>query len=292
MSRRLPSLNALRAFEAAGRHRRMTQAAEELHVTHSAISRQVQHLEHLLGVELFEGPKNALRLTDAGVRLMSGLTPAFDQLDLAVRSVADTEDGTLDVSCPGTFTMRWLIPRLYRFRAAYPAIEVRLSASSQPINPARDSFDVAIRAARGPWPDGMEVLTLFDEQIGPVVAPSLVQSVAEDLSAVPLLHSSTRRHAWADWSRQSGVAVNDRHGTSYEHFYFMLEAASAGLGVCIAPWPLVADDVRAGILVAPLGFIPNGQSYVALRRSRQHKKSALFCAWLAEEAKAFGAAPA
>ena len=291
MSRRLPSLNALRAFEAAGRHGRMTQAAEELHVTHSAISRQVQHLEHLLGVELFEGPKNALRLTEAGVRLMGGLTPAFDQLDLAVRSVADTEDGTLDVSCPGTFTMRWLIPRLYRFRAAHPAIEVRLSASSQPINPARDSFDVAIRATRGPWPDGMEVVTLFDEQIGPVVAPSLVQAVADDVTAVPLLHSSTRRHAWADWSRQSGVVVDDRAGTSFEHFYFMLEAASAGLGVCIAPWPLVADDIRAGILVAPLGFIPNGQSYVALRRSRQHKKSALFCAWLAEEAKAFGAAP-
>lgn len=263
MTRRLPSLNALRAFEAAGRHGRMTQAAEELHVTHSAISRQVQHLEQLLGVDLFEGPKNALRLTDAGLRLMSGLTPAFDQLDLAVRTVADTEDGMLDVSCPGTFTMRWLIPRLYRFRALHPAIEVRLSASSQPVNFARDSFDVA---------------------------PALAKPVHDDLHAVPLLHSSTRPHAWADWSKRSGMPVNDRSGTIYEHFYFMLEAASAGLGVCIAPWPLVADDVRSGVLSAPLGFIPHGQSYVAIRRARQHKKSAVFCAWLAEEAKTFGSA--
>lgn len=287
MTRQLPSLNALRAFEAAGRLGRMTLAAEELHVTHSAISRQVQHLEQLLGVELFEGPKNALRLTEAGNRLMLGLTPAFDQLDLAVRSVADTEKGTLDVSCPGTFTMRWLIPRLYRFRQAHSDIEVRLSASSQPVDSLRDRFDVAIRASTGPWPEALEATYLFDEQIGPVVAPALAPALLEGIARVPLLHSRTRRHAWADWSRRTGKAVDDGSGNEYEHFYFMLEAASAGLGVCIAPWPMVADDLRAGILAAPLGFISSGQEYVALRRPR-HRKSALFCEWLRQEAEAFG----
>ena len=287
--RKLPSLNALRAFEAAGRHGRMTLAAEELHVTHSAISRQVQHLEHLLGVALFEGPRNALRLTEAGNRLMVGLTPAFDQLDLAVRAVADTEDGTLDVSCPGTFTMRWLIPRLYRFRQAHPQIEVRLSASSKPVDSVRDSFDVAIRAGSGPWPTELEVTHLFDERIGPVAAPALAASVLADIAGVPLLHSRTRRHAWADWSRRAGRPADGAGGNEYEHFYFMLEAASAGLGVCIAPWPMVADDLRAGILAAPLGFIASGQHYVALRRrSRRQRKSALFCDWLAGEAMAFG----
>ncbi|MET3899226.1 LysR family glycine cleavage system transcriptional activator [Devosia sp. UYZn731] len=286
--RKLPSLNALRAFEAAGRHGRMTLAAQELHVSHSAISRQVQHLEQLLGVALFEGPKNALRLTEAGNRLMLGLTPAFDQLDLAVRSVADTQDGTLDVSCPGTFTMRWLIPRLYRFRQAHPDIEVRLSASSKPVDSVRDSFDVAIRAGTAPWPAELEVTQLFDERIGPVVAPALAASVIEDIARVPLLHSRTRRHAWADWSRRAGRDADGATGNEYEHFYFMLEAASAGLGVCIAPWPMVADDLRAGILTAPLGFIASGQQYVALRHSRQHRKSSLFCDWLAGEAKAFG----
>lgn len=289
--RKLPSLNALRAFEAAGRHGRMTLAAAELYVTHSAISRQVQHLEQLLGVALFEGPKNALRLTDAGSRLMVGLTPAFDQLDLAVRAVADTEEGTLDVSCPGTFTMRWLIPRLYRFRQAYPDIEVRLSASSAVVDSLRDSFDVAIRAGIAPWPSDLEVTHLFEEQIGPVAAPALALAVMENVTAVPLLHSRTRRHAWADWSRRSGRKADGATSNEYEHFYFMLEAASAGLGVCIAPWPMVADDLRAGILAAPLGFIPSGQDYVALRRrSRQHRKSALFCEWLAEEAMGFGQA--
>lgn len=120
MVRRLPSLNALRAFEAAGRHGRMSQAADELNVTHSAVSRQVQLLEEALGVSLFEGPRNALRLTEAGRTLVPGLTGAFDQIDTAVRLVADTEDGPLDVSCLGTFTMRWLIPRLHRFQVEYP----------------------------------------------------------------------------------------------------------------------------------------------------------------------------
>jgi DNA-binding transcriptional LysR family regulator len=289
--RQLPSLNALRAFEAAGRHGRMTLAAGELHVTHSAVSRQVQHLEQLLGVALFEGPKNALRLTEAGSRLMLGLTPAFDQLDLAVRSVADTADGTLDVSCPGTFTMRWLIPRLYRFRQAHPGIDVRLSASSNPVDMARDSFDVAIRAGAGPWPAELEATHLFDEQIGPVAAPTLAPDIIRNIAAVPLLHSRTRRHAWRDWSRRAGKHADGAAGDEYEHFYFMLEAASAGLGVCIAPWPMVADDLRAGTLAAPLGFIPSGQEYVALRRPRQHRKSALFCEWLLREARAFGQPP-
>src|SRR6478752_3022123 len=152
--RRPISLNALRAFEAAGRHGRMTLAAQELNVTHSAVSRQVQHLENSLGVALFEGPKNALRLTEAGTRLLSGVGSAFDQIDMTVRLVADTEDGSLDVSCPGTFAIRWLIPRLHRFHAAHPGIEVRLTSSAKPVDFARDGVDVAIRAGIGPWPAG------------------------------------------------------------------------------------------------------------------------------------------
>ena len=183
MARRIPSLNALRAFEAAGRLGRMTLAADELNVTHSAVSRQIQHLENVLGVPLFEGPKNKLRLTEAGTTLLSGLNTAFDQIDTSVRAVADTEDGALDVSCPGTFTMRWLIPRLYRFQAQYPDIDVRLTASSRPVDFARDSFDVAIRVGTAPWPAGADVIPLFPEQTGPVLAPSLVELLVSALPA-------------------------------------------------------------------------------------------------------------
>jgi len=283
MPRRLPSLNALRAFEAAGRHGRMTLAADELNVTHSAISRQIQHLEEVLGVSLFEGPKNRMRLTEAGQTLLPGLVAAFDQMDMSVRSVADTADGALDVSCPGTFTMRWLIPRLYRFQAEHPDIDVRLTASSRPVDFARDGFDVAIRVGTAPWPDGADVIPLFPEQTGPVVAPSLASFV----NGLPVLHTKTRLRAWGDWLACSGVAIEGGPRVEYEHFYFMLEAAGAGLGVCVAPWPYVTGDIRDGRLAAPFGFIDSGHEYVALRRARRNRKSVIFCEWLHAEAEDF-----
>ncbi|RUM99298.1 LysR family transcriptional regulator [Pseudaminobacter arsenicus] len=287
MARHLPSLNALRAFEAAGRHGRMIQAAAELNVTHSAISRQIRHLEEVLGVTLFEGPKNRLELTEAGHALLPGLVSGFDQIDKAVRLVADTEDGPIDVSCLGTFTMRWLIPRLYGFQAAHAGISVRLTSSDGPIDLAREGFDVAIRVGTGPWPPDAQITTLFGEQVGPVLAPQLARRYAPNLTGLPLLHTQTRPEAWADWLARSGIGVKDEPGIGYEHFYFMLEAAMAGLGVCIAPWPLVADDIHAGRLVAPYGFIESGMDYVAIRRTRPHRKSALFCEWLKEEARQF-----
>jgi DNA-binding transcriptional LysR family regulator len=289
MARHIPSLNALRAFEAAGRHGRMTLAAEELNVTHSAISRQVQQLGDVLGVPLFEGPRNGLRLTEAGTRLLAGLGPAFDQIDMAVRLVADTADGPLDVSCPGTFAMRWLIPRLHRFQAAHPGIDVRLTSSAKPVDFAREGFDVAIRVGAGPWPPGTEAAVLFGERIGPVLTRKLARSAPRNFAGMPWLNSRTRRHAWPDWCARTGMPMTERPATEYEHLYFMLEAAMAGLGVGIAPWPFVFDDIRAGRLAAPHGFIDSGKDYVALRRARRHRKSALFCEWLQAEARAFSA---
>jgi DNA-binding transcriptional LysR family regulator len=287
MARHFPSLNALRAFEAAARHGRMNRAALELNVTHSAVSRQVRHLEEVLGVPLFEGPKNALRLTEAGHTLLPRLTTAFDQIDDALGLVTDTEDGTLDVSCLGTFTMRWLIPRLYRFQQLHAGIEVRLSSSETPVDFDRDGFDLAIRVGSGPWPEGVGIVPLFADLVGPVLAPGLARTASMDFASIPALHTRTRPHAWPDWCTRSGIAVNHASGGEYEHFYFMLEAAMAGLGVCIASWPLVADDIRAGRLVAPHGFIESGQDYVALHRARRHRKTALFCQWLQAEARQF-----
>ncbi|OAB55194.1 LysR family transcriptional regulator [Phormidium willei BDU 130791] len=310
MRRRLPPLTALRAFEAAGRLGRMTLAAEELHVTHSAVSRQVRHLEAALGVTLFEGPKTALRLSEAGRRLLPGLTAAFDGLESAVRQVADTEQGPLDVSCLGTLTLRWLIPRLHRFQAASPGIEVRLTSSDAPVDFARDGCDVAIRVGRAPWPEEVEVTPLFPETFGPVMAPRWQQDpggppegrapktplpktpspavcLPEEL---PRLRTRTRPEAWSAWAARAGSQAASEAapetGAAYEHFYFLLEAVTAGLGACVAPWVLVADDLRAGRLVAPFGFIDSGLTYVALRRRRRHRKAARFVAWLEAEARA------
>jgi DNA-binding transcriptional LysR family regulator len=202
--RRLPSLNALLAFEAAGRLGRMTRAGEELGVTHGAVSRQVRHLEAALGVTLFEGPKNRLALTSAGRALLADLTAGFDRIEAGVRGMADERAGALDVSCLGTFTMRWLIPRLHRFRAAQPGVEIRLSAADSAVDFARDAHEVAIRVTDHPLPANAPLTRLFDELVGPVMAPALAAQLRprapEDLARAPLLHTRTRPGAWAAWA--------------------------------------------------------------------------------------------
>ncbi|AWM86082.1 LysR substrate-binding domain-containing protein [Microvirga sp. 17 mud 1-3] len=286
--RRLPSLNALVAFEAAARLGRMTLAAEELSVTHGAISRQVRHLETVLGIRLFEGPKNALRLTEAGRTLLSHLTTGFDHIETGIRAVADEEEGALDVSCTGTFSMRWLIPRLYRFQELYPGIEVRLSASHAPVDFTRHRYEVAIRLTEHLLPPEAPSTTLFAESVGPVLSPALAARLhlaePRDLAQAPLLHTVTRPYAWSDWIDRAASSAFALAGTEYEHFYYMLEAAVGGLGVGIAPWQLVIDDIRAGRLVAPFGFVGSGMDYVAVRRPRRSRKAQAFCTWLAQEA--------
>ncbi len=289
--RRLPSLNALQAFEAAGRLGRMTLAAEELCVTHGAISRHVRYLEEVLGARLFEGPKNRLQLTDAGRILVADLTPAFGRIEAGVRAVADEDTGTLDVSCLSTMLLRWLIPRLHRFNTAFPSIQVRLSASHAPVDFNRERYDIAIRmqASGRPAPKGAIAVSLFQDDIGPVLSPALSERLTvrglQDLERVPLLHSRTRPEAWAAWSRDVGWSVSDLQGMEFEHFYVMLEGAIAGLGMCIAPWPYVIDDLRAGRLCAPFGFRASGNTYVAMRPGRRSRKAEAFCAWLMTEAE-------
>jgi LysR family glycine cleavage system transcriptional activator len=288
MKRNLPSLNALRAFEAAARLGRMIDAAEELGVTHGAVSRQVRMLEDVIGVKLFEGPKNRLALTGAAVLLLPELTASLDRIEQAVRKVSDIEDGVLNVSCLGTLTMRWLIPRLHRFQDTHPHVEVRLSAGDQTVAFARESFEVAIRVGASGWPKDAIVGKLFDEAVGPVASASFLRGrkikSPADLIALPLLHTRTRRHAWPDWAAQIGWEAGVLPGREFEHFYFMLEAAVSGLGIAIAPWQLVSDDIAAGRLIAPFGFVPSGQAYVALRRRRRDRKAEAFQQWLIEEA--------
>src|SRR3954469_217556 len=149
MKRKNLPLNALRAFEAAARLGRLTVAAEELGVTHGAVSRHVRQLESVLGVELFGGPRSRPELTAAGQSLAPVLTAALDQIDNAVRSVLAEEEGLLQVACLSTLAMRWLIPRLHRFTQAHPGIDVRLSTDKEHIDPQRGTFDLVITVIDG-----------------------------------------------------------------------------------------------------------------------------------------------
>jgi DNA-binding transcriptional LysR family regulator len=274
----------------------MIRAAEELHVTHGAVSRQVRSLETELGVRLFDGPKNSLSLTEAGVKLLSFLTSAFDQIEAGVDAVSDSKEGVLDVSCLGTFMMRWLIPRLQRFNESHPSIDVRFSASDADVDFSRDRFDVAIRVGQTPWPRSATVINLFPDYIGPVLSQELAAGLdlktLADLLQLPILYSRSRPSAWSQWCDVAGLASEAVNGTmEYEHLYFMLEAAMSGLGVCVTPWSAVIDDISTGRLAAPFPFYPSGNHYVALIPVRPSQKATIFCQWLRTEARSWPGIP-
>lgn len=201
MKRRLPPLNALRAFEAAARLGRMTAAAEEMSVSPGAISRQVQQLERSLGLPLFEGSKHRPRLTDAGSKLLPVLSSAFQHIEDTVREISDGDRGPLDVDCFSTFTVKWLIPRLFDFSEQHPDIEIRLRSTGA--SSGQTPCDLAITVDEADHGDDARLLPLFNEWLGPVLAPSLARQLAlkhpADLAGQVLLHTRTRRNAWDMW---------------------------------------------------------------------------------------------
>ena len=262
MSRDLPPLNALRAFEATARLGSVSQAAEQLNVTHGAVSRQLKVLEEHLGVSLFVKEGRGLKLTDAGIRLRDTSSEAFDRLrNLCAELTKGQVDAPFVLGCSGSLLARWFIPRLGRLNADLPDLRLHLSAGEGDLDPRRPGLDALLVFAEPPWPADMQVYELASERIGPVVSPryaryeQLRQAPANALAGEPLLHTTSRPQAWPSWAQQNAIEPKElKYGQGFEHLYYMLEAAVAGLGVAIAPEPLVAQDLKAGRLVAPWGF--------------------------------------
>lgn len=262
MSRDLPPLNALRAFEAVARLGSVSQAAEQLHVTHGAVSRQLKALEAHLGIRLFDKDGRGLKLTDAGSRLREVSSDAFDRLrGVCAELRQDSHEAPFVLGCSGSLLARWFIPRLGRLNAELPDLRLHLSAGEGDLDPRRPGLDALLVFAEPPWPADMQVLELASERIGPVLSPhfsrfeALRQAPAQALLDESLLHTTSRPQAWPSWARHNGIDPQAlRYGQGFEHLYYLLEAAVAGLGVAIAPEPLVSDDLRAGRLAAPWGF--------------------------------------
>ena len=262
MSHDLPPLNALRAFEATARLNSVSQAAEQLHVTHGAVSRQLKVLEEHLGVSLFIKDGRGLKLTDAGTRLRDASTEAFERLRTVCAELThSTADAPFVLGCSGSLLARWFIPRLGRLNADLPDLRLHLSAGEGDLDPRRPGLDALLVFAEPPWPADMHVYELTSERIGPVLSPLyagyalLKEASARSLLNEPLLHTTSRPQAWPSWAQQNDLDAEAlKYGQGFEHLYYLLEAAVAGLGVAIAPEPLVAEDLKAGRLVAPWGF--------------------------------------
>lgn len=301
MSRRLPNLNALKAFEAAARHLSFTKAAEELNVTQGAISHQVQGLEEQLGLQLFRRLNRRLALTEAGRDYLPALSEAFDRIAAATdRLKSQEESGILTVTVLPSFAARWLLPRLNRFRALAPDIDVMVSSKHQIVDLEREAMDLAIRfgTGMGQYPHLHETF-LMDDVVLPVMAPVLRDGRPppkhpEELKDYPLLHDEVSDMEQAvDWRRWLGIAgvngVDWRRGTIFSDSSFVVLAAIAGEGLALARRSLCADDVAAGRLVQPFGpTLPMKQTYRALTTPEKAAwpKVRRFIEWLVAEATA------
>ncbi|MGC2521606.1 MAG: transcriptional regulator GcvA [Stellaceae bacterium] len=285
---RLPPLNAIKVFEAAARLGSFTRAAEELNVTHGAVSRQIRLLEDWLGAQLFVRTSRNAVPTRAGEDLLAEAGPALDRLagaSLRVQSGAPAR-GSLCVAALPTFAMRWLIPRLPEFQHDHPALELRIVSASTTAEQFRMDADVVISGpSRQPGWTGMRFL---GEARLPVLSPALMRKcplrTPTDLERHTLLHAATLREAWPRWLAAANVPdLKPAHDQIFEHFYFAIQAALEGLGVLMGPFALISDELRAGRLLAPISepaTRTRGYFVYMPTRNREVPAIAAFRKWL------------
>lgn len=258
----LPSLNALRAFEAMARTGRVTLAAEELRVTHSAVSRQVKALERALGVRLFAGPKNRLELTAAGRELLPALTEAFDQIASAVRRVR-TGGEDLHIAVNASLSVKWLIPRLAGFQAAHPEIRLHLSELAAHATSHRGAQAV-VRIVPISRLSDPHCTAFIRNSLGAVMSPEMAARCGNDPLRAPRLAAATHPEAWPIFAEHAGIELPPANERPFAHVHFAMDAALAGLGAAVVSWPLCVHEVEAGQLVAPLGFLRSGSAFAML----------------------------
>ena len=288
MARPLPSLNALRAFEASARLGSVSQAAGELHVTHGAVSRHIRALEDALGRPLFVRDGRGLALTADGHRLRDSAGEAFGVLQAGWTALQrGPRAAALLLGCPGSLLARWVIPRLERLAADLPDLTLHLSAQEGGVDLAAAGLDAALLLGEAPWPAGWQVWPLAPERIGPVLSPRHARFAAlrdgppRALLDEPLLHTASRPQAWPRWLASQQLADAPHLGTGFDHLTYLLEAAVAGLGVAIAPRELVQADLDSGRLVAPWGFADTGGTWaLCAARGNPDARIALLADWL------------
>src|SRR5579859_30608 len=254
MATRLPSLNGLRAFEAAARHLSFTAAATELNVTQTAISHQIRRLEAELGIRLFVRQNRSLTLTAEAREYLPGIRAAFNDLRLATdRLLRKDGDRVLTVSTLASFAAKWLLPRLSSFQQAHPEIDVRITSSTSLVDFRRDDVDAAIRYGRGHW-SGLRADWLTADELFPVCSPALLNGdkplqCPKDLAHHTLLHTSGGYDDdWRLWLTAAELPsdISKQPGLSFDLILMTVQAAIDGLGVALCPTTYVQDDIAKG----------------------------------------------
>jgi LysR family glycine cleavage system transcriptional activator len=295
-----PPLKAVRYFESAARHLSFSKAAEELNVTHSAISHQIKALEGWVGQPLFERTGRALRLTEAGRQFLPPVRSAFRQLAEAAEDLRQANrGGPLTVSVLPSLASKWLVPRLYDFRAKHPEIEVRISATERVEQVGQGGIDIAVRYGRGRWP-GVHAEVLLQDDLFPICSPMLLNgdpplTEPRDLQHFNLLSDSTWEAArfdfWHQWLKRAGViGLELKGGFSFNYSNLLIQAAVDGLGIALGNTLMAGDDLRAGRLVKPFDIsISLDTAYYAVYAPEALKRPKIraFRDWLVEQVAPF-----
>ncbi len=306
--RRLPPLNAVRAFEAASRHSSFQAAADELAVTAGAVAQQIKTLEQWFGIALFRRlPSKGVVLTAAGQRYAASVSQLLDDLaDATMRLVGQDNANVLTVSTIPSFASQWLIPRLGRFRQSNPSVDMRVIATTGLTDFSREDVDVVVRYGRGHYP-GLWSELLLEETFFPVCSPALVNHPEHPLRAVADLKYHTLLHDeadpfftlspdWTRWLTEAGASGLDaRRGPRFTHTYLSLQAAAAGQGVALVTSVLIGDDLATGRLVCPFGpEIAGAYNYhlVCPTEALERPKVDAFRRWIEEEIRSSERAPA
>jgi LysR family glycine cleavage system transcriptional activator len=296
MTARLPSLNGLRAFEAAARHLSFTQAASELNVTQTAISHQIRRLEEELGLRLFIRKNRALALTPQARDYLPGVRAAFNDLRLATdRLLRKDDDRVLTISTLASLAAKWLLPRLSTFQEAHPGIDVRITTSTGLVDFRSGDVDAAIRYGRGHWP-GVRAEWLMADELFPVCSPKLLKGEKplrspQDLAHQTLLHSSGGYDDdWRQWLTAAGLPTNisRQPGVSFDLIFVTIQAAIDGIGVAMGRTSYVQDDIAKGRLVVPFEIaLPTDAGFylVSPEGMAEPQKLKAFRQWLLASAR-------
>lgn len=290
----LPSLTALEFFDAAARHLSFTRAARELHVTQSAVSRQIRQLEELTGRPLFHRLKQRLVLTEPGEVYAAAVRELLDRAEAATLQLMayGSEGGLLTIALLPTFGSRWLVPRLGNFTARHPEIQLSLVTEVKPFDFAGSEIDAAIHFGGEVWP-GAVCHRLMGEVVVPVGAPALLGGTLarpEEVGRFTLLQHVTRPQAWQEWLRACGVeGLDGRAGPRFEQFYMVIQAAMAGLGLAVLPRFLIQEELTSGRLVVAVDrpVVSEYAYYLVLpERKADLRRVVAFRDWLLEQCAA------
>lgn len=295
MSQRLPGLYALRAFDAAARYASFTQAAQELAITQSAVSRHIRTLEEHFGCRLFQRAGRTLQLTEAARMLLPGVRDGFASLERACATLS-TDETTLRLKAPSTLTMRWLLARLSRFRLLGEGREVQLTSAWMDVDKVdfhHEPFDCAVLLGKGDFSEEWESVELFAEWLIPVCAPEAVAEGAWDLERLKqaeLLHPTPDRRDWRRWLQATGLTedIALKGGQVFDTLELGMVAAARGYGVSIGDLVMVAEDVAQGRLGLPWrSAVASGDSYFLVwpKARRGQARYQRLCDYLLAEVK-------